>query len=230
MELEFDFEELREEQSWMAKQVYIPTLEQTFDPKEYLFGIDVQYVGDKAYCAVAVYQMDGTSVQNFVMRTEAGMPYQSGFFCFREGPAILRILRRILQRKNLLPSLLIIDGHGIAHPRALGIACWVGLRTNLPSIGIAKRPLLHYSGDLEEQRGAQLPIWHNNKVVGHALRTQKGIKPIYVSPGYRVSIQQSTDIALALSPNFRLVEPIRTADHIARAFAKGEQVDAIVLT
>jgi deoxyribonuclease V len=134
-----------------------------------------------------------------------------------------------LQRKNLLPSLLVIDGHGIAHPRGLGIACWVGLKTNLPSIGIAKRPLLHYAGDLEENRGAQLPIWHNNKIVGHALRTQDSIKPIYISPGYRVSIQQATDIALALSPNYRLAEPIRTADHIARAFAKGEAVNAVVL-
>lgn len=228
MDLE-NLEELREEQSWMAKQVYIPTLNQVFDPTAYLFGIDVQYVGDKAYCAVAVYTMAGEAVQNFVLLTEAGMPYQSGFFCFREGPAILRILRLILQRKNLLPSLLIIDGHGIAHPRGLGIACWVGLRTNLPSIGIAKRPLLHYSGDLAELRGAQLPIWRDNKVVGHALRTQDNIKPIYVSPGYRVSIQQATDIALGLSPHYRLAEPIRAADHCARAFAKGETVDAIIL-
>ena len=228
--MDLNFDELREEQSWMAKQVYIPTIQHVFEPTAYLFGIDIQYVGDDAYCAVAVYQMDGTPVQNYVLRTEAGMPYQSGFFCFREGPAILRILRRILQRKNLLPSLLIIDGHGIAHPRGLGIACWVGLKTNLPSIGIAKRPLLHYSGDLEENRGAQLPIWHNNKIVGHALRTQDNIKPIYVSPGYRVSIQQATDIALSLSPHYRLAEPIRTADHIARAYAKGEPVDAIVLS
>lgn len=229
MNLDLDFKELIEEQSWMAKQIYIPILEQKFPPTAYLFGIDVQYIGDDAYCAVAVYTIDGTPVQNYVLHTDAGMPYHSGFFCFREGPAILRILRRILQRKNLLPSLLIIDGHGIAHPRGLGVACWVGLKTNLPSIGIAKRPLLHYSGNLKEKRGAQLPIWHNHKIVGHALRTQDDIKPIYVSPGYRISIQQATDIALSLSPYYRLAEPIRTADYCARAFAKGESVDAIIL-
>ena len=227
--MDLDFDELREEQAWMAKQIYIPTRNQPFAPNDYLFGIDVQYVGEKAYCAVAVYTIAGQPIQNYVLRTEAGMPYQSGFFCFREGPAILRILRRILQRKNLLPSLLIIDGHGIAHPRGLGVACWVGLKTNLPSIGIAKRPLLHYAGDLKEHRGAQLPIWHHHKIVGHALRTQDSTKPIYISPGYRVSIQQATDIALALSPHYRLAEPIRTADYIARAFAKGEPVEAIVL-
>lgn len=227
--MDLNFDELREEQAWMAKQIYIPNRNHPFASDDYLFGIDVQYVGEKAYCAVAVYTIDGQPVQNYVLLTEAGMPYQSGFFCFREGPAILRILRLILQRKNLLPSLLIIDGHGIAHPRGLGIACWVGLKTNLRSIGIAKRPLLHYAGDLKENRGAQLPIWHNNNVVGHALRTQDSIKPIYISPGYRVSIQQATDIALALSPHYRLAEPIRTADHIARAFAKGEAIDAIIL-
>lgn len=227
--MDLDLEELRAEQIWMAKQVYIPTLDQVFDPKAYLFGIDVQYEQEKAYCAVAVYTMEGTPVQNYVLKTEPGMAYQSGFFCFREGPAILRILRRILQRKNLLPSLLMIDGHGIAHPRSLGVASWVGLRTNIPSIGIAKRPLLHYEGDLADARGAKLPIWHNSKVVGHALRTQDNIKPIYVSPGYRVSIEQATAIALTLSPTYRLAEPIRTADHIARAFSRGESVDAIIL-
>lgn len=223
-----DWDFLREEQEWLAKQVYIPTEEQIFAPQELLFAIDIQYVEEEAYCAVAVFSFAGRHINTFVYKTQTGMEYKAGFFCFREGPPVLRTIRKILNTQHIVPSLIIIDGHGIAHPRGLGVASWIGVKTNIPSMGIAKRALLKYDGELQEERGATLPILRHQKTVGHVLRTQQAVKPVFVSPGYKISLEQATYIALNFSPDYRISNPIRLADHAARNYAKGERSRAFI--
>lgn len=199
-----DLDFLQEEQEWLAKQVIITTEEQAFHAHEVLFGVDIQYVGEEAFCAISAYQFNGTHIDTFVLKTQTGMEYRSGFFCFREGPPVLRTIRKILAHKNLIPQLIIIDGHGIAHPRKLGIASWIGVKTNIPTIGVAKRPLLKYDGVLEAERGSTLPIFREGQEVGSVLRTQTDIKPVYVSPGYKISLPQSNKIILDFSPKERV--------------------------
>lgn len=218
-----DLEFLQEEQAWMAQQVSIPKDFLEFQPHDIIFGIDIQYVGELAFCAVAVHHFNGHHIQTFLHKTDAGMEYLSGFFCFREGPPVSRTIRRILDTQNVIPKLIIIDGHGIAHPRGLGVASWLGVTTNIPSMGIAKRALLHYDGELQEQRGATLPIFHRNQEVGAVLRTQAKTQPVFVSPGYHISLKQSVQIALDFSSSYRIANPIRMADQAARVFAKGEK-------
>lgn len=222
-------DDLREEQRWLARRVHLPTDRLDLTPEAVIFGIDVQYVEEEAYCAVVAYRYMGYIMEQFVQQGQAGMPYQSGFFCFREGPPIVHLLRTIIDHSGLNPDVLVIDGHGIAHPRRLGVASWVGVKMGLPSIGIAKRPLLRFEGDLAIERGATLPLKKDGELRGAVLRTQSGIQPIYVSPGHLVSIDEATEIALQLAPTYRIVEPIRAADQLARHFAKGERVDAIYL-
>jgi deoxyribonuclease V len=220
-----DLDFLRDEQKWLAKQVITSEEDQLFQPKDILFGVDIQYVGEEAFCAISAYQFNGTHLDTFILQTETGMEYRSGFFCFREGPPVLRTIRKILNNQNLIPQLIIIDGHGIAHPRGLGIASWIGVKTNIPTIGVAKRPLLKYEGTLDAERGSTLPIFRNNEEVGSVLRTQTDIKPVYVSPGYKMSLPQSNKIILDCSPKYRISNPIRMADHVAREFAKGNKLD-----
>lgn len=224
-----DLDFLRDEQEWFAKQVILLEQEQVFQPQEVLFGVDIQYVEEEAFCAISAYRFDGTHLDTFVLKTQTGMEYISGFFCFREGPPVLRTIRKILNKKNLIPQLIIIDGHGIAHPRKLGIASWIGVKTNIPAIGVAKRPLLKYEGTLGTERGSTLPIFRKGQEVGSVLRTQTDIKPVYVSPGYKISLAQSNKITLDFSPQYRISDPIRTADHIARRYAKGGKLPSNVI-
>lgn len=227
--MDLDLDLLRDEQEWLAKQVVISKEQQLFQPKDVLFGVDIQYVGEEAFCAISAYQFNGTYLDTFVLKTQTGMEYLSGFFCFREGPPVLRTIRKILAHQNLIPQLIIIDGHGIAHPRKLGIASWIGVKTNIPTIGVAKRPLLKYEGILEIERGSTLSILREGQEVGSVLRTQADIKPVYVSPGYKMSLAQSNKIILNCSPKYRISNPIRMADQMARAFAKGEKLPNVTI-
>lgn len=229
MSQDFEDADLQAEQRLLAQRVYIPEEALDLHEESVLFGIDVQYVEDEAYCAIAAYRYRGYVIDQYVLHTQAGMPYHSGYFCFREGPPILQLIRAIQEQHGLRPDLLVVDGHGIAHPRRFGVASWLGVQAGLPSIGIAKRPLLQYESGLAPTRGARLPLILHGETVGTVLRTQADIQPLYVSPGHLVPINQAADIALYLAPRYRLVEPIRAADHLARAFAKGASVEAYVL-
>ncbi|MCH2020931.1 MAG: endonuclease V [Saprospiraceae bacterium] len=225
--MELDF--LEDEQELLARQIIIPKGFQTFKPTDILFGIDIQYVKETAFCAVSVNHFNGHHIQTFLVKTKTGMPYVSGFFCFREGPPVLRTIRKILNTQNVIPKLIIIDGHGIAHPRKLGVASWVGLKTNIPSMGIAKRPLLQYKGEPDLERGATLPIFFQKKQVGAMLRTRTNTKPVFVSPGFKISIDQATKIALEHSPSYRIANPIRLADQAARTYAKGKKMAQVIV-
>lgn len=220
--MNIDFEFLRTEQQRLSKQVHLQQHPIELAPYDFVFGVDIQYVDEQAFCAISVFSLSGRHEQTFLMETQAGIPYQSGFFCFREGPPVLRSLRKVIAQHGLMPKLVIIDGHGLAHPRKFGVACWLGVQSNLPTIGIAKRPLLKYEGELNASRGATLPLTIKGQTVGAVVRSQTDIKPIFVSPGYLVPVQQAIDLSLQLAPDYRVVEPIRQADQAARAFAKGQ--------
>ncbi len=224
--MNWDLEFLDEEQNWLAHQVHILDKNIDFAPTDILFGIDIQYVDEMAFVAIAVYQFNGQYIDTFVYQTVTGMEYIPGYFCFREGPPILRTIRKVLSKKNIIPKLIVIDGHGLAHPRKLGVACFIGLKTNIPTIGIAKRTLLQYEGTLAKERGSTLPIYIKNEKVGVVLRTQTNVKPVFVSPGYKISPPQATEIALKISDEYRISSPIRKADHAARNLAKGQQTDS----
>lgn len=220
---------LQEEQEWLARQVQIPNHFINFEPLDIIFGIDIQYLEEEAFCAVSIHHYNGHHIQTFLLKTQTGMEYISGFFCFREGPPVARTIRQILDSQNVIPKLIIIDGHGIAHPRDLGVASWVGVKTNIPCMGIAKRALLPYDGVLKQDRGARLPILHKGKIVGAVLRTQKKTNPVFVSPGHNISVEQATKIALDMSPKYRIANPIRIADQVARAFARGEKPPGVIV-
>lgn len=212
---------LVQEQEFLSKRVFILNDNIRFNNDDLLFGVDIQYKGDKAYCAISVHYINGQHYKTFVYKTVTEMEYIPGLFCFREGPPILKGIHKIMSTYQIKPKLLVIDGHGIAHPRKLGVATWIGVKTNIPSLGIAKRPLLDYEGEPDNYRGASLPIYYRNEQVGNMLRIQKDVKPVFVSPGFQISHHQSLEITLDISPEFRICNPIRRADQAARQFCKG---------
>ncbi len=140
---------------------------------------------------------------------ELRFPYVPGLLSFREGFLLEEALRGLAER----PDLIIFDGQGTAHPRGFGIASHMGLRLGLPSIGCAKSRLFgEASGTLGEQKGDwQYLHAPDGEKVGAVLRTRRGVKPVYVSPGHRIDIRDSVRWVLETTSRYRLPEVIRAA-------------------
>lgn len=139
------------------------------------------------------------------------LAYVPGLLSFREVPALLAALEKLC----LQPDLLLCDGQGLAHPRRFGLACHVGVLTDIPSIGVAKSLLVGEHAPVPAKRGAWRPLLHKGELVGAALRTRTGRAPVYVSIGHRVSLETAIHYTLACTPRFRLPETTRAAHRLA---------------
>lgn len=150
-------------------------------------------------------------------KMDQGFPYIPGLLGFREAPVLIKAFQALSQR----PDLLFIDGHGISHPRGLGIASHIGILLDIPTIGVAKSILigtLHTS--LPEEVGSQVPLMWKGKVVGMALRTKKRCLPLIISPGHKMSLEKSIQWVLKSLKGYRLPEPIRQAHLAANAIRR----------
>ncbi|MFI0450649.1 deoxyribonuclease V [Actinomadura sp. 6N118] len=180
-------------------------------------GLDVSYAEDGDRLAAAVVVLDGITletVEEAVVTGVATFPYVPGLFAFRELPTLLEALRRL----DTTPDLLVCDGAGLAHPRRFGLACHLGVLTGLPTMGVAKTRLFGKHDEPGPRRGATADLLDDSgDVVGRVLRTQDGVKPVYVSVGHRIDLDTACRHTLALSPEFRLPETTRRADHLSRA-------------
>ncbi|MEV0086978.1 endonuclease V [Saccharopolyspora sp. NPDC050642] len=177
-------------------------------------GLDVAYRDDSGRLVAAVTVVDVATlsvVDSVVVHGETDFPYVPGLFAFREAPSLLRALSEM----SVVPDVLVCDGQGLAHPRRFGLACHLGVLTDLPSIGVGKTAMGRYEPPGEE-RGAWSPLRMDDEVVGRALRTQRGVKPVFVSVGHRYTLDGACDLVLRLSPKYRLPETTRTADHLGR--------------
>ncbi|WP_105317750.1 endonuclease V [Thermus tenuipuniceus] len=175
-------------------------------------ALDASHKRGKPLVAVAVlYHLEKgpLAVGVGVVPEEALFPYIPGFLSFREAPAYLQALQALPEP----PGALLVDGQGIAHPRGLGIASHLGVHLDLPSIGVAKNLLY---GRLE----APLPLEAGSAVrllspegrpLGYAYRSRKGVKPLYISPGHRVGLEEALAFVKRLPTRFRLPEPLRLA-------------------
>jgi deoxyribonuclease V len=155
--------------------------------------------------------------------TRGGLPYVPGLLGFREVPALARAWAR-LPRK---PDLLLVDGHGLAHPKGLGIACLAGLVLDVPSIGVAKSLLVGaVEGDLPDEAGARAPLMWKGSRIGTALRTRRGANPVYVSVGHRVSEATALAWVERCLRGRRLPEPSRAAHDAAGALRRAATLPA----
>jgi len=175
-------------------------------------GVDAGFEGEIARAAVVVLSFPDLSPLDYaVARHPAGMPYIPGFLSFREAPAILKALEGLRQA----PELLLFDGQGIAHPRRLGIASHVGLLSDLPSIGVAKSRLCGHHVAPPDTRGGSAPLYDRGELIGVALRTRPGTKPLYISPGHRISLESAVGYVMACTTRYRLPETTRAAHKLA---------------
>ena len=148
-------------------------------------GFDVGFEDDGATTCAAAVLLDAATLQPLEsqrVRLPTRMPYIPGLLSFRELPALLEALSRLSVR----PDLCFIDGHGIAHPRRLGIAAHFGVATDLPTIGVAKKVLVGTAPTaLHDMRGAFTTLREHNRQIGWLLRSKVGCLPLVVSPALK---------------------------------------------
>jgi len=137
-------------------------------------------------------------------------PYVPGFLSFREAPMILAACERL----TVTPDLILVDGQGIAHPRRMGLASHLGLFLDTPAIGCAKSRLCGCHEEPGAEAGCYAELRDADEVIGVALRTRSGVKPVYVSIGHRIDLPSAMHWVLACCRGYRLPEPTRLA-HLA---------------
>ncbi len=178
-------------------------------------GVDVHFEGQGATAAIVVMGFPGLEPIE-AMRGEAKLtfPYIPGLLSFREGPAILEAWRQL----KTDPDLLMFDAQGIAHPRRFGLAAHLGLLLDHPSIGVAKSRLYGRHETPGPHRGDRATLWDEadeDEMIGMVLRTQDGVRPLYISPGHRMDVAQAVEFVLRCCTHYRLPEPTRWAHQVA---------------
>jgi deoxyribonuclease V len=200
-----------------ALQTQLATQVRTQDdlpPIRTVAGVDVGFIeGHRvARAAIAVLSYpDLRLLDHSLACLPVTFPYIPGLLSFREIPVILCALNQLRQ----LPDLILCDGQGRAHPRRCGIACHLGLLTDIPAIGVAKSRLVGHHAPVGNRRGDWQPLVDQGETLGAALRTRPNTHPLYISPGHRVSLTTSMAYVLGCTRRYRLPETTRRAHHLA---------------
>lgn len=173
-------------------------------------GADVSYSkkNSRFYAMVIVFKFpELIPIEEITATRSVEFPYIPGFLSFREAPVLLEAFKKI---KNI-PDVVIVDGQGIAHPRGLGLASHLGLILDLPTVGCAKNRLTGQYQEVADEAGSYEFLRINGRVMGAVLRTKKGVKPVFISPGHRIDLSSSIELVLKTTKGYRLPEPTRQA-------------------
>lgn len=176
-------------------------------------GVDAAFSENQVFAAACLFAFPDLALLDEVcIVSPVSFPYISGYLSFREGEAIIHALR-LLKAK---PELILVDGQGIAHPRGLGIASHIGVLLDLPTVGCAKSRLV---GEFETpgwERGAHSFLHYHETIVGAVVRTRDYVRPLFISPGHKVSPKNAMEIVLQTTCGFRIPEPLRRADFLSK--------------
>lgn len=153
-----------------------------------------------------------------LIKAETCFPYVPGFLAFREVPALVNVWEQ-LPRK---PDLLVVDGHGIAHPRRMGIATHFGVVTGQATMGCAKNILCGQFQELAREKNSYSVIHDKQESIGYAFRSKNNTAPVYISPGHFIGLQNSLDIIQQCIGKYRIPEPTRLAHELVNRFRRGE--------
>jgi len=209
-------------QKELANQVIINDIPNDIN---YVAGIDVsQFVNRPEkqnipfYAAVVTFSFPDLNIVEKVHYSEpVDFPYIPGFLAFREAPVIMKALEKV----KIRPDVLLIDGHGISHPRKLGIASHIGVITGYRTIGCAKSKMIGESkSQLPNEKGSFVSLLWKDETVGIELRTKTNVKPVYVSIGHKITLEKAVEIVFACVTKYRIPEPLRAAHEYANYVRK----------
>ena len=208
-----DVASAREVQETLRSQVI---REDALGAVRYVAGVDVGFEdkGRTTRAAVAVLEFPGLALHHqAISRSPTRFPYIPGYLSFRELPAVLQALDRL----TVMPDLLLCDGQGLAHPRRFGLACHLGVLTDIPSIGVAKSRLIGVHDEPPKEKGQWVPLMDKGETIGAVVCTRNNVSPVYVSLGHRISLPTAIDYVLGCTTRFRLPETTRWAHRLASA-------------
>lgn len=186
-------------------------------------GADISYTrGSDIFsaCMIVLSYPDLIEIERSFYRMRVTFPYVPGYLSFREVPALVETYKK-LQHK---PDVIVMDGQGIAHPRRLGVATHLGLILDTSTIGCAKSLLYGEGGEPAETPGS-IAYLHDKKdaaVIGARVRTKKKCKPLIISAGHKITLQESIDIVLNTTRGYRIPEPTRRTHNLVNQFRRGE--------
>ena len=204
-----------------AKQLQLELADQVSHVNEvpqelkYVAGIDISPPDVDGWVLGAVVVLRWPElelVEVRIGRAQPPIPYIPGYLAFREVPAVIDALGKLA----ITPDVILVDGQGLAHPRRFGLACQLGLVTEVPTIGCAKSRLIGRYDALGAQRGASSPLIDRQYVIGAAVRTRDNVSPVYVSIGHKVDLESAIATMLKCCGQYRLPETTRFA-HLAAA-------------
>lgn len=186
----------------------------SLDGVKLIAGIDTAFdhTNDILYAAVCIFDFPGlTECERVTASARAVFPYIPGLYSFREGPVIVNALTRL----NTRPDLMMIAGHGIAHPRRFGLASHLGLILDIPSIGCARKRLVGQYDEVGPEKDSWSPLIVDNEEVGRVYRTRERVKPLFISPGHRTTVKEAVDYVIRCLGGYRVPEPMRAAHRLA---------------
>lgn len=182
---------------------------------EMVGGVDVSVKDSISRAAIVAMTFPGlVLVEAVTARIPTPFPYISGLLSFREGAVILAAHAKLTHT----PGAYIFDGQGIAHPRRIGIASHIGLWWDAPTVGCAKTRLTGQHEMPAPEKGSYAPLTDRGEVIGIVLRTRTKVKPVFVSPGHRATIDTARELVLRCTTRYKLPEPIRAAHNAAGNF------------
>jgi deoxyribonuclease V len=180
----------------------------------FIAGVDVSIdqASNVARAAAVILSYPGLELATLATaRGRLDFPYIPGLLSFREAPLAIEALHKL----DITPDLMLVDGQGIAHPRRMGLACHLGLLTDIATIGCAKSRLCGYNKEPAEEVESLTELIDRDETIGVVLRTKGGCKPIYVSIGHRINLEDAANWVLACCRGYRLPQPVRMAHLVA---------------
>ncbi|MBI4579879.1 MAG: endonuclease V [Planctomycetes bacterium] len=182
-------------------------------PVRRVAGADMAFSPDGRRCVagVVVYDLQTHEVvEQALAWRDVRFPYVPGLLSFREAPAVLAAVRKL----KIPPDAFILDAQGYSHPRRLGLASHVGLLMESPTVGCAKSRLCGTHDDPPAWPGTFAPLRDGDEVIGAVLRTRPGVKPVYVSVGHRVTLDDAVRLVMTCVTRYRVCEPTRLAHQL----------------
>jgi deoxyribonuclease V len=177
----------------------------------FVAGADCAFSADKKtiFAAAVVYDRETQLVVEIARATRpAEFPYVPGFLSFREGPAVKQAIGALKHEFGAI----LFDGQGFAHPRRCGIASHLAIELDRPGVGVGKSRLTGEFANPARITGSMTPLLDGEETIGVVLRTQNGIRPVFVSIGHRVDLASAVQLVLACCTRYRIPEPTRQAD------------------
>ncbi len=175
-------------------------------------GADVSFKENKAIAAVVVCSYPDFKIMERLRSIDKiSYPYIPGLLTFREGPVLEKCFKALKHE----PDIIIFDGQGIAHPRNMGIATHMGILLDKPTIGCAKTRLYGEYKEPPRNRGAFSYLFNKERRIGAVLRTRTDVKPVFVSPGYKMDIENCIKLILMCTGKYRIPQPLRLAHQFA---------------